>query len=115
MTSVVRERDDGQQCWCQIQFDSGERVLISIAGQPTLSVTVFRLAFAGLVPIKKIWELNEAKTGDHDAVVRQFMKMFLLDQTDLRPLEAIRDALLQCSSIDDPRRLLLDRESRVRT
>jgi hypothetical protein len=35
--------------------------LISIAGKPTLSVTVFRLALAGLIPIKKIWELTEGQ------------------------------------------------------
>jgi hypothetical protein len=112
MSSVVRERDDGSQCWCQIRFDSGERVLISIAGKPSLSVTVFRLAFVGLIPIKKIWELNEAKAGGHDAAVRQFMKMFP-DENDAlrRPLEDIRDTLLQCSSIEEARKLLLEREA----
>jgi hypothetical protein len=114
MGSVVRERDDGSQCWSHIRFDSGERVLISIAGKPTLSVTVHRLGFGGLIPIKKIWELTADKAGSHDAVVHQFMKMFMPDQNDFRrPLEAIRDALLDCSSIDDARRLLSERESRV--
>lgn len=37
MSSVVQERDDGKQCWSQIMFDSGERVLISVAGKPTLN------------------------------------------------------------------------------
>jgi hypothetical protein len=61
MSSVVRERDDGSQCWCQIRFDSGERVLISIAGKPSLSVTVFRLAFVGLIPIKRYGNLTRLK------------------------------------------------------
>jgi hypothetical protein len=114
MSSVVRERDDGQQCWCQIRFDSGERVLISIAGKPTASVKVLRLALAGLIPVKTIWELTSAKVGGHDAYIDCFMKMFMSNENEInRPLRAIRNALLQCSSIDDARRLISDRESRV--
>jgi len=82
MSSVVRERDDGSQCWCQILFDSGERVLISIAGKPTPSVKVLRLALAGLIPVKTIWELTPAKAGGDDAFVHYFMKMFLADQNE---------------------------------
>jgi hypothetical protein len=114
MSSVVRERDDESQCWCQILFDSGERVLISIAGKPTASIKVLRLAFAGLIPVKTIWELTPAKVGGDDAFVHYFVKMFLSDQTELpRPLAAIRDALLKCSSIDSARTMLSERESRV--
>jgi hypothetical protein len=114
MSSVVRERDDGQQCWCQILFDSGERVLISIAGQPTLSTKVLRLALGGLIPVKTIWEITSAKAGGHDAYIDCFMKMFMPNENEIsRPLAAIRNALLQCSSIEDARRLLTDRESRA--
>ena len=114
MSSVVRERDDGTQCWSQILFDSGERVLISIAGQPTPSIKVLRLVFAGLIPVKMIWELTPAKAGGNDAFVDYFMKMFLPDQNEIRrPLEAIRDALLNCSSIDSARRMFSERESLV--
>ena len=110
----MRERDDGSQCWCHIRFDSGERVLVSIAGKPTLSVTVFRLAFAGLIPIKKIWELNEAKAGGHDAVVHQFIRMFSPDENDFRrPLQAIRDTLLSCTSIHAAYKTLCERESKA--
>jgi hypothetical protein len=35
------------------------------------------------------------------------------DSTMPRPLVAVRDFLLQCSSIDDARKLLLEREARV--
>ena len=114
MSYVVRERDDGNQCWCQIRFDSGERVLISIAGKPTVSVTVFRLLFGGLIPSKKVWELTSDQAEGHDAVVHEFMRMFMPDQNDWRrPLEAIRDALLQCSSIEQARTMLSERESRT--
>jgi hypothetical protein len=116
MSSVVRERDDGKQCWSHIRFDSGERVLISIAGQPTPSIKVLRLAFAGLIPVKTIWELTPVKAGGNDAFVDYFMKMFLPDQNEIRrPLEAIRDTLLKCSSIDSARRMLSERESLVKS
>ena len=77
MTSVVRERDDGKQCWSHILFDSGERVLISVAGKPTPSIKVLKLAFAGLVPVKTIWELTPAKAGGNHAYVHFFVKMLL--------------------------------------
>ena len=52
--------------------------------------------------------------GGHDAYIHGFMKMFMYDENELvRPLVAIRNALLQCSSINDARRLLSARESRV--
>ena len=115
MSSLVRERDDESQCWSQILFDSGERVLISIAGQPTASIKVLRLAFAGLIPVKTIWELTPAKVGGDDAFVHYFVKMFLTGQNETpRPLAAIRDALLKCPSIDSARRMLSERETLVK-
>lgn len=114
MSSVVRERDDGVQSWSQIRFDSGERVLISIAGKPSLSVTVFRLAFAELIPVKKIRELNEIKIGDHDVVVLQFTKMFMPDEAEIiRPLAAIRNVRLKCASNEEARKRISEREASV--
>jgi len=112
MSSVVRERDDGSQCWSQILFDSGERVLISIAGKPAASTKVRRLVLGGLIPVKTIWELTPAKVGGHDAYVRYFVRMFSLNETSQRPLEAIRDVLLQYPSIEHARRMLSDLEAK---
>ena len=112
MSVVVGERDDGQQCWSQILFDSGERVLISIAGKPTASTKIIRLALGGLIPVKTIWELTAARAGSHEAYIDCFMKMFMSDEIS-RPLPAIRNVLLQCSSIEEARRMLSERESSV--
>jgi hypothetical protein len=114
LSSVVRELDDGHQCWCQIRFDSGERVLISISGKPTPSIKVLRLALGGLIPIKTIWELTPVKAGGADRFGDYFFKMFFPDENEIsRPLEAIRDVLLKCSSIKDAQRMLLTLESRA--
>ena len=107
MSSIVRERDDGSQCWCEILFDSGERVLISIASAPTASIKVMRLVFAGLIPVKTVWELTPAKVGGHKAYVSCFMRMFLINEGKLqRPLKAIRNVLLRCSSIENAYKML---------
>ena len=83
--------------------------------QPTPSIKVLRLIFGGLIPVKTIWELTPAKVGGHDAYINCCIKMFMPDENELpRPLEAIRDALLKCSSIDSAHTMLSERESRVR-
>ena len=58
MTSVVTYANNERQAFCQIKFDTGERVLISIAGLPKPSVKIMRLAFGGLFPVKTIWGIQ---------------------------------------------------------
>ena len=112
MSSIVRERDDGSQCWCEILFDSGERVFISIDGAPTASITVRRLVIAGLIPLTTVWQLTPAKVGGYDAYVSCFMRMFSINEMKRRrPLEAIRNVLLRCSSTEQARRRLCELEA----
>src|SRR5262249_14681122 len=112
MSSVVTYRDDGSRCFCQIQFDSGERVLISIAGKPTPSIKIMRCILAGTIPIKTIWECSPTTAGGDDAFVDTVLKMFQPDPLHpARPLQLIRDAVLQCSSIEEARTMLLQREA----
>ena len=112
MSSIVRERDDGSQCWSEILFDSGERVFISIDVAPTASIRVRRLVLAGLIPIKTVWELTPAKVGGYDDYVSCFMRMFSINKTTRRrPLEAIRNVLLRCSSIGHAHRTLSELEA----
>jgi hypothetical protein len=114
MSRIVREMDDGSQCWCEILFDSGERVLISIAAAPTASIKVIRVILAGLIPVKTIWELTPAKVGGHKAYVSCFRRMFLINEGKLhRPLKAIRNVLLQCSSIENAHKTLSELEAQA--
>lgn len=94
-----------------VKFDSGERVLISIASVPTPSLKVMRMALRGLIPRQTIWEYNATMAGGPDAYVRGLMRMFPPDPNGpIHPLDIIRDTLLRCSSINDARRTLLGRQ-----
>jgi len=113
MSEVVTYKNTKYQCFCQIKFDSGERVLISIASLPKPSVKILRLFF-GFVPIQTIWEYNPTMAGEYYAYVRNMMEMFPPDPNgSIEPLDVIRDTLLQCESIDEARITLLSCESKV--
>ena len=100
MSSIVRQGGDGSASWCEILFDSGERVFISIEVAPA-SIKVTRLVLAGLIPVKIVWELTPMKVGGYNAYVTCFNRMFSINKINRQgPLEAIGDLLLQCSSID---------------
>jgi hypothetical protein len=116
MSSVRAYGNSDGKCFCQIQFDSGERVLISIATVPTPTLKVFRLAFGGLIPRQTIWEYNPTMAGGYNAYIQNLMEMFPPNpEGSVDPLDIIRDTLLQCSSLDDARRTLLNRETWVTT
>ena len=109
MSKVVTYANNSRQCFCQIQFDSGERVLISIAGSPIPSVKLIRLAFGGLIPRETIWEFNATMVDGTDAYVHAMLRLFPTTQP-VHPLDVIRDALLKCSSIKDVRRTMSERQ-----
>lgn len=111
MSSVVTYANNEGQCFCQIKFDSGERVLISIASVPTPSCKILRLVLGGFIPFQTIWEYNSTMAGGPAAYVRGLMKMFPPEPGGpIHPLDLIRDTLLRCSSIADARRVLLGRQ-----
>ena len=113
VSTVLSYRNKERECFCQIKFDTGERALISIAATPTPSVKVLRLAFGGLVPRQVIWEYNAAMAGGYNAYVENLFKMFRPPgDASVHPLDAIRDTLLPCTSLDEARRTLLRCESR---
>jgi len=116
MGSVVTYQNDGRSCYCQIKFESGERILISIAGQPHPSIKVIRLILGGLLPRNTIWELDATQAGGPEAMARKTMEMFLEPGGKLtHPLDAIRDALLPSRSIQEALKVLSERESRGAT
>ena len=111
MSSTVRQGSDGSASWCEILFDSGERVFISIEVAPA-STKVTRLVLGGLIPVKTVWKLTPAKVGGYYGYVSCFNRMFSVNKIKRRgPLEAIRDVLLQCSSIEQAHRTLSELEA----
>ena len=115
MSSIVRQGSDGSASWCEILFDSGERVFISIEVAPA-SIKITRLVLAGLIPVKIVWELSPTKVGGYKAYVTCFNRMFSINKINRqRPLEAIGDLLLQCSSIDQAQKTLFELEANSKT
>jgi hypothetical protein len=103
MGSVVNYANNSRQCFCQIKFESGERVLISMAGPPNAGVKIMKLLL-GVIPTETVWECTAAKTGDFDSYVHKLHVMF----PELKhPLDSIRDYLITFRSISEVRDSLL--------
>ena len=103
MAKVVTYANNSSQCFCQIKFESGDRVLISIAGPPNAGVKIMKLLF-GIIPTETIWECTAAMAGGFDSYVHKLHLMF----PELKhPLDSIRDHLLTCKSIPEARDSLL--------
>jgi hypothetical protein len=82
MSSVVTYANNEPQCFGQIKFDSGERVLISIASAPTPSIKIMGLALGSLILRQTIWEHNPTMAGGYNAYVKKLMEMFPPDPSD---------------------------------
>jgi hypothetical protein len=106
MGTVVAYANDQRHCFCQIKFESGERVLISVSGPPNAAVKIYKLLF-GALPIGTVWECSAAKTGGFDNYVHKLHVMF---PEVAHPLDSIRDRLLKCTSIDEAVKALLATE-----
>ena len=113
MSEVITYKNTKYQRFCQIKFDSGERIMISIATLPKPSIKIIKL-FLGFIPLQTIWEYNPTMAGGFNAYVENLMEMFPPDPGgSIEPLDVVRDTLLLCKSIDDARMTLLSCESRV--
>ena len=113
MSKLIAYKNTDRLCFCQIKFDSREKVLISIANVPQQSIKVIKL-LAGIIPYKTIWEFSAGPSDGNDGHNR-LLSMFT-DQAATKvqhPLDAIIIKLLQCRSCDEASRTLLQAESRV--
>jgi hypothetical protein len=111
MSKVIAYQNTDRVCFCQIQFDSKERVLVSFARVPDPGFKVIKL-LAGIIPFRTIWEYSAA--GEKEAY-KKLIAMFT-DRTSARvkhPLDAIILKLLQCRSCDDAAIALLQAEEKA--
>ena len=90
MSRIVTYANTPEQCFCQIQLDSGERILISIA---QTGIAIFELDSTGLVPTSTLFEWGIEDIG---VAIRLFADF---DDPQKPPLDAMRDALIRCPSI----------------
>ena len=95
----------------QLKFASGEQALVLVAGMPAPSVEFVRLALGGLVPWETVWEYNPIRAGGYSDYIHKLNAMFSRATVSFDDsVHDIRAALLSCQSIEDARRLLLQRE-----
>ncbi len=118
MSKVITYKNDESACFCQIELDDGERILISIASAPSPSIKILELV-QGTIPTKTIWEFNATMAGGYGAYIEKMIKMFVdsrLDANDeiKQPLDAIRDKLLPCHSVKEVLHALIDAERNMR-
>lgn len=97
MGSIVTYANNSRQCFCQIKFESGERVLISISGPPNAGVKIMKLLL-GFIPTRTVWECTATMAGDFDSYVHRLHLMF---PEFKHPLDSFRDHLLTCRSISE--------------
>ena len=105
MSKVITYRNDGAKgCFCQIKFDSGERILLSIA---QTGIVIFKLKFFGYIPANKIWETTSTvayyKFGPFDTSLISPLGRFFGGG---HPLDIMKDRLLEFKSIDELQRFL---------
>jgi hypothetical protein len=108
-TRVTAYRNTDRHCFCQIKFQSGERVIVSLANVPEPGIKVIKILFR--VFPKTIWEFSAR--GEKDAYSRM-IDMFT-DQGATRashPLDAAIIKLHTCRSCGEAVRALLQAEER---
>jgi hypothetical protein len=115
MTKVVGYRNDESASFCTLRLSSGDRVMISVARAPSPSVQVVKLALGGLIPTRTLWEFSPSFAGGYEPYIRMMIAMFA-DPTGepKQPLDGMRDALLDCESIQDLVSTLIRREQAAR-
>lgn len=110
LSKIIAYKNDKYRCFCQFKLNSGERILISIAGTPTPSIKISKLAFGGLIPTQTIWEYNLTMAGGYETYARKTFYMFGNPESRKHPLDAMIDMLLPCNSIEEVRFTLLKAE-----
>jgi len=110
MSKVIAYKNTDSLCFCQMQFDSKERILVSIASTPEHSIKVIKLLF-GIIPFKTIWEFSVG--GGQDG--QKKLTAIFTDQKTPRvnhPLDAIITKLRPCRSCNEAVRALLSAEGK---
>jgi len=110
VSKVIAYKNTAQHCFCQIKFDSRERILVSVASTPEHSIKVFKL-IAGIFPLKTLWEYKATAAAEKDAH-RELITMLLgrAEKKAGHPLDAIITKLVTCRSCDEAARMLRQTE-----
>jgi hypothetical protein len=112
MSKVIAYQNTDRVCFCQIKFESGERILVSLASLPKPGIKVIKLLF-GIIPYKTIWEFSAA--GEKKAQKRM-IEMFSESNSPRakHPLDAIIIKLLPCRYCGEAVRVLCEAGEKFR-
>ena len=111
MAKVLTYSNTERSRFCNIELDSGERVMISIASAPTPSLKILQMKFCGMIPRKVIWEINPQMAGGYYTYIQRVMKIFASDpNATTPPLDCMRNFVMAHRSIDDLGLALILRE-----
>ncbi len=106
MSKVIAYKNTERHCFCQIKFDSRERILVSVASTPEYSIKVFKL-IAGIFPLKTLWEYKATSASEEDAH-KELITLLLgrVENKAAHPLDAIITKLAPCRSCEEAVRVL---------
>jgi hypothetical protein len=91
MNKIIAYKNAGSSgMFCQLKFDSNERILISIA---QTGVRICKLSFGGLIPTRTLWESNDS--------VRMVELFGDENEPDKHLLDAIITKLMRCNSVSE--------------
>lgn len=105
MSKVIAYENTERVCFCQIRFDSREKVLVSVAAVPVPGIRVMKLLF-GIIPHKTIWGIDVPPDQEnaHDKLVAMLTERRGSPVT--HPLDAVIHKLLPCRSCAEAVRAL---------
>ncbi|OGG04878.1 hypothetical protein A2Z33_06265 [Candidatus Gottesmanbacteria bacterium RBG_16_52_11] len=101
MSQIITYQKSPSGKYCQIKFDDGNRILISLA---QVGVKISRLKWGGLIPAETILEISTPDLfSDKYKPVRE-----KLTEISLEPdfLDVFKDLLLPIKSLDEARKTL---------
>jgi hypothetical protein len=112
MSKVIAYQNTDRVCFCQIKFESGERILVSIANVPHPDIKVIKLLFR-FIPYKTIWKFGAA---GEKRPQKKMIEMFSDHDPPKakHPLDAIIIKLLPCRYCGEAVRVLREAEEKFR-
>lgn len=101
MSKIITYKNDSSGKYCQIKFDDGNRILISLA-QP--GVRVYKLKWGGLIPGETIFDISteDLFSEKYKSALKKLSDFSL--EPDL--LDVFKEILLPHSSLDEARKVL---------
>ncbi|ODS32540.1 MAG: hypothetical protein SCARUB_02340 [Candidatus Scalindua rubra] len=90
MSRIIRKKNDNRQMFCNIELDSKERILISVA---QTGLKIFKMRF-GTIPVKTVVDMSLEEMCDHFADPEHYGEPildFIVDK--ILPFKSIKEIM----------------------